>query len=98
MHVKGSTWKQKSNDSLPVVRHVLSRTYDPIADEIHYFAPVHDIGFVGTEPELRNAQEEDAMRAAAKGAMNGANAQGEAASASQNASESHVGQTPARGA
>eukprot|EP00974_Lingulodinium_polyedra_P016597 1609468-Lingulodinium_polyedra.AAC.1 len=37
------------------------------------------------------------MRAAAKGAMNGANAQGEAASASQHASEPHAGQAPADG-
>eukprot|EP00974_Lingulodinium_polyedra_P091938 8911242-Lingulodinium_polyedra.AAC.1 len=37
------------------------------------------------------------MRAAAKGAMNGANAQGEAASASQHASESHAGQMPTHG-
>eukprot|EP00974_Lingulodinium_polyedra_P074691 7237382-Lingulodinium_polyedra.AAC.1 len=52
-----------SNDSLPAVRRVLSRTYNPVADEIHCFAPVHDIGCVGTDrdwPELRNAQEEDA--------------------------------------
>eukprot|EP00974_Lingulodinium_polyedra_P080653 7814610-Lingulodinium_polyedra.AAC.1 len=61
-----------SNDSLPAVRRVSNKTYDPFTDAIHYFAPVHDIGYVGTDrdwPELRNAQEEDALRAAGRTKM-----------------------------
>eukprot|EP00974_Lingulodinium_polyedra_P024324 2355665-Lingulodinium_polyedra.AAC.1 len=60
----GAEW---SNDSLPVVRHVVNRTYDSFTHRFHSVAPVHDVGYVGTDvdwPELRNAAEEDAMRAA----------------------------------